>query len=45
MEKAFKLIKFIRWEPPVSLPDSFFVSSAADYDYDAVAQLATLRGM
>ena len=45
LEEAFELVKSIKGEPPVSLPDSFFVSSAADYDYDAVAQLATLRGM
>lgn len=45
VEKAFELVKSIKGEPPVSLPDSFFVSSAADYNYDAVAQLATLKGM
>jgi hypothetical protein len=45
VEKAFELVKSIKGEPPVSLPDSFFVSSAEDYDYDAVAQLATLSGV
>ena len=45
VEKAFELVKSIKGEPPVSLPESFFVSSAEDYDYDAVAQLATLSGI
>jgi hypothetical protein len=45
VEKAFELVKSIKGEPPVTLSDSFFVSSAADYDYDALAQLATLKGM
>lgn len=45
VEKAFDLIKSIKGEPPVTLPDTFFVSSAADYNYDALAQLATLKGV
>ena len=45
VEKAFELAKSIKGEPPVSLPDTFFVSSAADYNYDASAQLATLKGL
>jgi len=43
VEKAFDLIKSIKGEPPVTLPDTFYVSSAADYNYDALAQLATLK--
>jgi len=43
--KAFDLVKSIKGEPPVTLPDTFFVSSAADYNYDALAQLATLKGL
>ena len=43
--KAFDLIKSIKGEPPVTLPDTFFVSSADDYNYDALAQLATLKGL
>lgn len=43
--RAFELVKSIKGEPPVSLPDTFSVSSAADYNYDALAQLATLRGV
>lgn len=45
VERAFELTKSVKGEPPVSLPDTFFVSSAADYDYDALAQLATLKGL
>ncbi len=45
VEKAFDLIKSIKGEPPVRLPETFYVSSAADYNYDALAQLATLKGL
>lgn len=45
VEKAFDLIKSIKGEPPVTLPDTFFVSSADEYNYDALAQLATLKGI
>jgi hypothetical protein len=45
VERAFELAKSVKGEPPVSLPDTFFLSSAADYDYDALAQLATLKGL
>lgn len=45
VEKAFDLIKSIKGEPPVMLPDTFFVSSADDYNYDALSQLATLKGL
>jgi hypothetical protein len=45
VERAFELTKSVKGEPPVSLPNTFFVSSAADYDYDALAQLATLKGL
>jgi hypothetical protein len=42
--KAFELVKSIKGEPPVTLPDTFRVGSPADYKYDAFAQLATLEG-
>ena len=45
VEKAFELAKSVKGEPPVTLPDTFHVSSAADYNYDALAQLATLKGL
>jgi len=45
VEKAFELVKSIKGEPPVTLPDTFRVGSAADYNYDALAQLATLGGI
>jgi hypothetical protein len=44
VEKAFELVKSIKGEPPVTLPDTFRVGSPADYKYDAPAQLATLKG-
>jgi hypothetical protein len=43
--KAFELVKSIKGEPPVTLPKTFFVSCPADYNYDAAAQLATLKGV
>jgi len=43
VKKAFELVKSIKGEPPVTLPDTFFISSPADYNYDALAQLATLK--
>lgn len=43
--KAFELIKSIKGEPPVTLPTTFAVSCPADYNYDAIAQLATLKGV
>jgi len=45
VENAFELVKSIKGEPPVTLPDTFRVSSAEDYNYDALAQLATLQGI
>jgi hypothetical protein len=45
VEKAFELTKSIKGEPPVSIPETLFVSAAEDYNYDASAQLATLKGI
>jgi hypothetical protein len=45
VEKAFEFVKSIKGEPPVSPPDEFRVSSAKDYNYDAMAQFATLGGV
>ena len=42
--KAFELVKSIKGEPPVSVPDTLTVKSAAEYNYDPRAQLATLGG-
>ncbi len=44
IEKAMEIVKSIKGEPPVTIPDRFFISSPADYHYDALAQLATLKG-
>ena len=43
--KAFELIKSIKGEPPVTLPTTFSVNCPADYNYNAIAQLATLKGV
>lgn len=45
VENAFELAKSVKGEPPVTLPDTFRINSAADYNYDALAQLATLKGL
>lgn len=42
VERAFELVKSIKGEPPVGVPDTRFVVSAADFNYDPAAQLATL---
>ncbi len=44
VERAFELVKAIKGEPPVAVPDTRFVRSAAEYGYDPMAQLATLGG-
>jgi len=45
VKKAFELVKSVKGEAPVTLPDTFRISSPADYKYDALAQLATLKGV
>jgi hypothetical protein len=45
VDKAFDIVKRIKGEPPVGVPDRVFVRSAADYGYDPAAQLATLKGI
>jgi hypothetical protein len=44
VKKAFDLAKSIKGEPTVTLPDKYKLTSPADYQYDAMAQLATLGG-
>ena len=43
--KAFELAKSVKGELPVTLPTRFKLSSPADYNYDAMAQHATLEGV
>jgi hypothetical protein len=43
VERAFELVKSIKGEPPVTLPEAVFVRSAGDFAYDPAAQLATLN--
>jgi hypothetical protein len=40
--KAFEIVKSVKGEPAVTLPSKYSVSSAADYNYDAMAQYQTL---
>lgn len=44
VDKAFALLKAIKGEPQVTVPKTLFVNSAADYEYNPGAQLATLGG-
>jgi hypothetical protein len=44
VDKAFALLKAIKGEPPVTVPETLYVKSAAGYNYDPGAQLATLGG-
>jgi len=43
VEKAFELAKSVKGEPAVTLPKTFSISSASDYDYDAMKQYACLH--
>jgi hypothetical protein len=43
--KAFELVKSIKGEPPIAPPSKSCVASAVDFQYDALAQLATLKGI
>ena len=45
VEKAFELVKSIKGEPAVGLPENLVIASAEEYNYDASAQLATLGGL
>ncbi len=42
--KAFELVKSIKGEPPVTVPDTLVVEKAADFGYDPHTQLARLGG-
>lgn len=43
IEKALEIVKLIKGEPAISLPENLIISSAADYDYDALNQLSQLE--
>ena len=45
IEKAFELVKSIKGEPQVGLPEKLVLASAEDYNYDASAQHAALGGV
>jgi hypothetical protein len=44
LDMAFEILKSIKGEPPVTVPDTLHVKSAADFNYEPLAQLATLGG-
>ena len=44
VERAFELVKSVKGEPAVTVPGTLTVQSAAQYEYDPSAQLATLGG-
>lgn len=44
VQKAFELAKSIKGEPGIAKSEQVFVSSAAEYQFDASAQLGTLKG-
>jgi len=44
VDKAFRLVREIKGEPRVTVPETLHVGSAADYNFEPAAQLATLGG-
>ena len=45
IEQVMELVKSLREEPPVTMPDGYKITDPAEYDYDAQAQLDTLGGL
>jgi len=45
VEAAFELVKSLKDEPALGMPDARKISNPADYDYDPQAQLDTLEGL
>jgi len=45
VEAAFELVKSLKDEPPVGMPDARKITHPADFDYDPQAQLDTLGGV
>ena len=43
--KAFELAKSVKGEPPVTLSESHFIGSPEDYNYDALEQHRSLKGV
>jgi len=44
VERAFELVKAVKQEPQVTVPETLYVKSAAEHGYDPRRQLATLGG-
>jgi len=45
LTKAFEIAKSLKGEKPPTLPGKLFINSAADFNYDPLAQHATLKGI
>ncbi len=45
IEQAMELVKALKKEPPVRMPDAYKIIDPAGYDYDAQAQLDVLEGL
>ena len=45
IEQVMELVKSLKDEPPVTMPDGYKITDPAEYDYDAQAQLDTLGGL
>ncbi|MFB3853269.1 MAG: hypothetical protein ACE148_05525 [Vicinamibacterales bacterium] len=44
VDKAFAIVESVKGEPPVGVPETLFVRSPLEHDYDPASQLATLGG-
>jgi len=44
VDQAFEIVKSVKGEPPVTVPETLYVDSPADHGYDPRSQLATLGG-
>ena len=45
VEQAVELVKSLKNEPPVNMPEAYRINDPEAYDYDAQAQLDTLGGL
>ena len=45
IEQAMELVKSLRNEPPVNMPEAYKIEDPENYDYNAQAQLDTLEGI
>lgn len=45
IEQAMEMVKSLRDEPPVNMPEAYRIEDPEEYDYNAQAQLDTLGGL